>query len=103
MRFNARRWLPPKWNSYPQTGKHSFRHKRAEVWSEKSCAHHSRYFSPLSPAFILLISQSPEEPCPMSVRNSAQPIHFLSLQTAIFCVQCELISTNTTPSCLACG
>lgn len=39
----------------------------------------------------------------MSVRNSALPIHFLSLQTAIFCVQCELIGTNTTPSCLACG
>src|SRR5205085_4683438 len=29
--------------------------------------------------------------------------HFLSLQTAIFCVQCELISANTTPYCLACG
>lgn len=39
----------------------------------------------------------------MSVRISAHQIHFLSLQTAIFCVQCELISANTTPSCLACG
>jgi transcriptional regulator with GAF, ATPase, and Fis domain len=39
----------------------------------------------------------------MSVRTSANQIHFLSLQTAIFCVQCELISTNTTPQCLACG
>jgi GAF domain-containing protein len=39
----------------------------------------------------------------MSVRISGQQIHFLSLQTAIFCVQCELISANTTPSCLACG
>lgn len=39
----------------------------------------------------------------MSVRNSLQQIHFLSLQTAIFCVQCELISANTTPACLACG
>jgi transcriptional regulator with GAF, ATPase, and Fis domain len=39
----------------------------------------------------------------MSVRTSANPIHFLSLQTAIFCVQCELISANNTPSCLACG
>lgn len=39
----------------------------------------------------------------MLARNSAQQIHFLSLQTAIFCVQCELISANTTPSCLACG
>jgi GAF domain-containing protein len=39
----------------------------------------------------------------MSVRISAHQIHFLSLQTAIFCVQCELIGANTTPSCLACG
>jgi GAF domain-containing protein len=39
----------------------------------------------------------------MSVRISAHQIHFLSLQTAIFCIQCELISANTTPSCLACG
>ena len=39
----------------------------------------------------------------MSARISASQIHFLSLQTAIFCVQCELISANTTPYCLACG
>lgn len=39
----------------------------------------------------------------MSARNSAHQNHFLSLQTSIFCVQCELISSNTTPSCLACG
>lgn len=39
----------------------------------------------------------------MSARNSLQQIHFLSLQTAIFCVQCELISANATPACLACG
>jgi GAF domain-containing protein len=39
----------------------------------------------------------------MSARISASQIHFLSLQTAIFCVQCELISANNTPCCLACG
>ena len=39
----------------------------------------------------------------MSVRVSGSQIHFLSLQTAIFCVQCELIGTNSTPCCLACG
>jgi GAF domain-containing protein len=39
----------------------------------------------------------------MSDRVSASQIHFLSLQTAIFCVQCELISANNTPCCLACG
>src|SRR5258707_3336522 len=39
----------------------------------------------------------------MSVRVAGPETHFLSLQTAIFCVQCELISANNTPSCLACG
>ena len=29
--------------------------------------------------------------------------HFLGLQTAVFCVACELISENNTPRCLACG
>jgi len=29
--------------------------------------------------------------------------NFLSLQTAVFCVACELISENNTPRCLACG
>jgi hypothetical protein len=39
----------------------------------------------------------------MSARVSGSQIHFLSLQTAIFCVQCELISANNTSCCLACG
>jgi putative methionine-R-sulfoxide reductase with GAF domain len=30
-------------------------------------------------------------------------VNFLSLQTAVFCVECELISKNTTSGCLACG
>jgi len=30
-------------------------------------------------------------------------VEFVSLQTAVFCVQCELISDNNTPRCLACG
>ena len=33
----------------------------------------------------------------------ASDVSFLSLQTATFCVQCELISANNTPKCLACG
>ena len=33
----------------------------------------------------------------------AQPVHFLASHSAIFCVQCELISANNTPRCLACG
>ena len=36
-------------------------------------------------------------------RTKAQDIHFLPLQTAVFCVQCELISENSTTRCLACG
>src|SRR2546421_7793214 len=32
-----------------------------------------------------------------------QDINFLALQSAVFCVQCELLSENNTPRCLACG
>jgi len=32
-----------------------------------------------------------------------QDVHFIGLRTAVFCVQCELISKNNTSSCLACG
>jgi GAF domain-containing protein len=34
---------------------------------------------------------------------SAQKAHFLSLQSATFCAECELISENSTQYCLACG
>ncbi len=34
---------------------------------------------------------------------AAVPSSFLSLTTAVFCVQCELITENTTAHCLACG
>src|SRR6202163_3545875 len=30
-------------------------------------------------------------------------VNFLSLQSAIFCVQCEVLSENNTPRCLSCG
>ena len=30
-------------------------------------------------------------------------VNFVPLQSATFCVQCELISTNSKPYCLACG
>src|SRR5262249_40566634 len=39
----------------------------------------------------------------MSARIPSHQVHFLSLPTAIFCVQCELISPNNTTCCLACG
>src|SRR5579863_3285420 len=32
-----------------------------------------------------------------------QDVHFVPLQSATFCIQCELISTNSRPYCLACG
>src|ERR1700691_4627963 len=30
-------------------------------------------------------------------------VNFVPLQSATFCIQCELISTNSRPHCLACG
>ena len=39
----------------------------------------------------------------MAEKLTHQDIHFLDLQTAVFCVQCELISKNNTSNCLACG
>jgi len=33
----------------------------------------------------------------------AADVNFISLQSAVFCVQCELLSPNNTPHCLACG
>src|SRR6204780_3107074 len=30
-------------------------------------------------------------------------VNFVPLQSATFCVQCELITTNSRPYCLACG
>ncbi len=34
---------------------------------------------------------------------AAPDVNFLPLQTAVFCAQCEMISENHTPRCLACG
>ena len=39
----------------------------------------------------------------MADRLNGQNIHFLKLQTSIFCVQCEVISENNTPFCFSCG
>src|SRR5258708_20108236 len=35
--------------------------------------------------------------------STFQDVNFVPLQSAAFCVQCELISTNSRPYCLACG
>ena len=32
-----------------------------------------------------------------------QDVNFVSLKLAVFCVECELLSNNNTPRCLACG
>ena len=34
---------------------------------------------------------------------AAADVNFLPLQLAVFCVECELLSRNNTPRCLACG
>jgi len=39
----------------------------------------------------------------MSGRLGASDVSFVSLQAAVFCVQCELIGENNTRFCLACG
>ena len=59
----------------------------------------------LVPPYVFTVETRPalEESCQMSARLSGTQLHFLSLQTAIFCVQCELISANNTACCLACG
>jgi putative methionine-R-sulfoxide reductase with GAF domain len=38
-----------------------------------------------------------------AVDYDLKDVHFVPLHGATFCVQCELISTNSTPGCLACG
>ncbi len=39
----------------------------------------------------------------MADRLTGQNIHFVSLTTAVFCVECEQISENNTARCLCCG
>jgi hypothetical protein len=39
----------------------------------------------------------------MKDRSLGQHLSFVPLQTAVFCVQCEVISKNSTPRCYVCG
>ena len=39
----------------------------------------------------------------MAEKLTGQDISFIGLPTAVFCVECELISKNNTPYCMACG
>ena len=45
----------------------------------------------------------PEEISRMMGSFAASGVNFVSLQSAVFCVQCELLSENNTTRCLACG
>jgi GAF domain-containing protein len=40
---------------------------------------------------------------PFHMRTYLRDLSFVRLQTAVFCVDCELISENSSPACLACG
>jgi putative methionine-R-sulfoxide reductase with GAF domain len=44
-----------------------------------------------------------EEIGSMAEKLTGQDISFIGLPTAVFCVECELISKNNTPYCMACG
>src|SRR5580704_778367 len=39
----------------------------------------------------------------MAEKLTGQDISFITSPTAVFCVECELISKNNTPYCMACG
>ncbi len=39
----------------------------------------------------------------MAEKLTGQDISFVTLRSAVFCVECELISKNNTPYCMACG
>jgi GAF domain-containing protein len=52
--------------------------------------------------FTLILPCRSEEIIHM-LRSLMAGVNFLSLQSAVFCVQCELLSENNTPRCLACG
>jgi len=53
--------------------------------------------------FTLIIPIGQRESTHMQRSLRATDVNFLSLQGAVFCVQCELLSENNTPRCLACG
>jgi GAF domain-containing protein len=61
-----------------------------------------RHFLLIAGEFKFLISLPAGEPGKMD-SYKFRDAHFLGLQTAVFCVACELIGENNTPRCLACG
>src|SRR5208282_9956 len=53
--------------------------------------------------FTLILPHRPEGIIHMQRSLTATDVNFVSLQSAVFCVQCEMLSDNNTPRCLACG
>jgi putative methionine-R-sulfoxide reductase with GAF domain len=53
--------------------------------------------------FTLILPHRPEGIIQMQRSLTATDVNFVSLRSAVFCVQCELLSENNTPRCLACG
>ena len=62
----------------------------------------SRHFWWTGAAFSFVVRKEQEKTGEMDW-SKARDAHFVGLQTAVFCVACELISENNTPHCLACG
>jgi GAF domain-containing protein len=61
------------------------------------------YFNSEVSTFTLRLSFFSEEVTSMSVLAKAMSANFVRLRDAVFCCQCEIISENNTPNCLACG
>src|ERR1700723_422318 len=53
--------------------------------------------------FTLILPHGPEGIIHMQRSMTTADVNFVSLQTAVLWVQCELLSDNNTPRCLACG
>ena len=69
---------------------------------------HSRYFHPFRYLFTVEYTQSKQDGKQIMFGKSVygttfKDVNFVPLQSATFCVQCELISTSNKPYCLACG
>src|SRR5579862_7303464 len=69
---------------------------------------HFSYFQALDSLFTFENTQDGNEDSAIMFGKSVygttfQDVSFVPLQSATFCVQCELISTSNKPYCLACG
>ncbi len=66
---------------------------------------HRRHLLLYTQLFTLISSSIAISAGIMEMQRSltASDVNFISLQSAVFCVQCELLSQNNTPRCLACG